>query len=470
MENEDFQEALKMFPTWDSSVWEPLQNKEYDLAEQNLESVLENIDMDDWSLVHWQGIFGGVPAVLGDISEEEWRAMVRPAIVKAIIGAASGKGLSNTLQELEPLEQLEFLNLFVKNVPGATGEEKTAWLKEKRPSLYMLATAAPAQELGINPVRYSGGLSMNTLTKKFKIIPKNLKDSLFSYENTEAIFRIGRNNHLSDEKISLMARLVGRVLMGFVHPEDFEKELGTTLLIDGRIVEPIAREIGNKVFYYALSDIRDVYEPVNLEKEASGDGRDVEIPISEFFSGAEENVPVTSSSPADKPFIIHEEKGAEPVLKEKSSILKSFSIPLGFFKQKSAAVQPGRPVKAEVEAPNQAPKNEKRVVHYSELRTSFSPFGESNFLNPSGNEPSRVDGTPNRPQATPVVPPPPEKPLSIGVKPVISDIPPIRTEPMIAPPIVREVDLTQKAEKPEILGTIKKTEPKVEGNVIDLKN
>ncbi|MEK6839583.1 MAG: hypothetical protein AABX72_01465, partial [Nanoarchaeota archaeon] len=337
MENEDIQEILKIFPIWDSSVWEALQKKQYDTAERNLKFVLENIDLDDLSLAYWQGIFSGIPAVLGDLSEEEWKNMVRPAILRALIGAVSGKGLSEIIQDLEPAEQLDFINLFLKNIPGATSEEKVSWLKEQRPSLFMLVLGAPGQELRLNPKQYSGGISIETLIKKYKILPKNLKNCLFSYDNAEEIFRMGKNNHFSDEKISLLARLVGRVILGFIHPEDFKKEIESDLQIDGRIAEVLANNIQSKIFYPIMSDLRDVYEPMNIEKDSSVNEKEIEIPISEFSSGAEETIPVISS---EKPFILHEEKSQAS--EEKKSSFKGFSMPFGFFKSKNQPAPVGK--------------------------------------------------------------------------------------------------------------------------------
>lgn len=435
MNEEDIQEALKIFPIWDASVWEPLQEKNYEEAERKLELIFENIDLDDWPVVYWQGIFSGIPSVLGDISELEWKNMVRPIIVKSLIMAASGKGLSVTIQNLEQPEQMEFIGLFIKNIPGAINEEKREWLKEKRPSIYMFAMSVPGQELGINPIRYSDNLSMVTLIKKFNVLPKKLRDSLFSYRNAEIIFRAGRNNHLSDEKISLLSRIAGRVLMGFVHMEDFQKEIELGLSIDTRIASVLTKEMEDKIFYSVSSDISDVYEPFNLSSEKNKDSNEsAEIPISEFSSDAEETIPVMSS---ESPFILHEEKS--PASEEKKSSFRGFSMPFGFFKSKNQPAPVGKSTKVEIETSNDSPKNEKRTVNYSELRTSLSPFDtEQGFINPVKNEPI----------SAPIVPIPEIKPV-----PAAPEIPPLPEE-----------------KRNEIFGTIKKSQPKTEGNIIDLKN
>ena len=480
MNEEDIQQVLKIFPVWDDSVWEPLQKKDFEEAERKLELVFENIDMDDWSSVYWQGIFSGIPAVLGNITLSEWKNMVRPIIIRSLITTASGKGLSIIIQNLGSAEQLEFIGLFTKNVFGATGEEKEEWLKEKRPSIYMLAISAPGQELGMNPIRYPDDLSVITLSKKFRILPKRIRDSLFSYSNAEVIFRSGRNNHLSDEKISLLSRVVGRVLMGFVHMEDFRKEIESELSIDDRIAGVLADELEGKIFYSVSSDISDVYEPINLslEKEVRNKEKS-EISISDFSSGTEESIPITTQA-SESPFIIHEERSAAPV-QDKKSILKSISIPLGFFKKKTDIQVPVKSAKVQIESPT---RDEKRVVNYSELRTSISPFENQSFINPIKNPtsvevsavtPGQLISNDANPVKTPVSE---EKPVILPEKAAPSSETVSKQSEWIAKPVIQEKMAVRPSLVPEklitegvgILGTIKKTQPKVEGNLIDLKN
>lgn len=504
MENEDIQETLKTFPIWNTSVWEPLQKKDYDSAERAFVAILEETELDDWSLIYWQGIFSGIPAVLGKISNDEWGAMVRPILVRAAMAAASGKGLSVIIQNLNPDGQLDFINLFVKNIPGATSDEKLGWLKENKPSLYMFAIAAPGQELGINPKQYPGRLSNDILIKKYRILPINLKNAIFSYEYAEAIFRTGHNSHLADDKISSVARLAGRTLMGFIHPEDFEKEVEIELSVDKRVSDTVSKDIQSNVISFFTPDIKSVYEPTDLKKAAAGNVKDVEISIGGLsFSDGDRNIPVSipvqkagTEEPPDEeiktalntPFILHEEKRPETVAGERNSFFKSISVPLGFFKSKNQSARTTKPIKVEIEMP----KTEKRVVNYSELRTSLSPFENQSFIK-SENASSPIRGVSQgvslgnfegKKEAAPMIVPEtkksdtPEKiELPRGSLGVLSTTlyektasvnpssPNTDTKPVKS--FFGKTDETPN--EPGILGTIKKIQPKIEGNTIDLR-
>ncbi len=479
--DEDNQEILKTFPVWEKSVWEALQNKDYETAEENLKSVLGNFDLDDWPLIYWNGILSGIPSVLGDLDEDEWKSMAKPAIIRSVIAAANGKMLSTMIQDLEPDEQLSFPDLFIKNLPGATSDEKSEWLKNKRPSLYVFATSAPGQELGINPHRYAGTLPPSVINKRYKILPQKLKDSLFSYDYADIIFRLGKNNHLSEEKISLLARFTGRTILGFIHPEDFKKELESSLLIDNRIVSVLANEIENKIISPLSSEIKDVYEPVEIRPDA-GESVEREIPIGEFSSEGGK-IPITSikeieEPTPDKPFILHEEKATAPASGEKKSIFKGFSIPLGFFKPKNkGGAQPTAPLRVEVETPDGG-KDEKRVVNYSELRTSLSPFENGQgFVNLSRGRPAEDAATtasngvgatasPKNNELKPVADTPKTE-VPAANKTERNEINPFEFK---MPEKKNEEKMESAGPKIQIMGTIKKPEPKVEGNVIDLKN
>ena len=255
--------------------------------------------------------------------------------------------------------------------------------------------------------------------------------------------------------------------MGFIHTEDFQKEIELGLSIDTRIAGVLANELKDKIFYSVDSDISDVYEPINLslEKEV-GIKEKSEISISDFSSSAEESIPIITQK-SESPFILQEEKSVAPV-ENKKSILKSIGIPLGFFKKKDDIQAPPKPTRVEVEVPV---KDEKRTVNYSELRTSISPFENPNFLNipvtpkvqktednipkVETNEPGLTEPEKSGPAPAPEIP---KKPSILKMDGESNPAPLIINQNEAAPGDIK------------ILGTIKKSQPRVEGNVIDLKN
>ncbi|GEM_PF-2880215 len=107
---------------------------------------------------------------------------------------------------------------------------------------------------------------MITVTKqqandRFDTLPAVLQDAIFSMAVNDEIHRICEANHLSREKASMVGRLAGRVLLGFIHDTDYSREIKEATGIDGRIAETIAAEIDKKIFEPVREDLKRVYRP-----------------------------------------------------------------------------------------------------------------------------------------------------------------------------------------------------------------
>jgi hypothetical protein len=109
-------------------------------------------------------------------------------------------------------------------------------------------------------------LTPQQIDDRYESLPDSLKDALFSVYNAEEIERVGRSQFLSDEKISLLARLTGRVIMGFINADDFARDIQKDLGVPAETAGLIAREIDRKIFYAIKEDIRKVYAPVTSEE------------------------------------------------------------------------------------------------------------------------------------------------------------------------------------------------------------
>ena len=270
------------------------------------------------------------------------------------------------------------------------------------------------------------------LNEKYDELPSVLRDALNSESNSNAIEEISREHNLNEDDQELVKIYTSYVLLGFLPPKDLFRELVVFYpdTEEKKVVE-IVRDINRRVFSAVHKELGDLYQPNRMVTENKG--KEIEISINDFSSGAEETVPIISS---EKPFIIHQEKSQAP--EEKKSSFKGFSMPFGFFKSKNQPAPVGKSTRVEIETSGDSPKNEKRTVNYNELRTSLSPFEvEQNFINPVKNEPVSAL----------IVPIPEIKPV-----PAAPEIPPLSEE-----------------KKNEIFGTIKKPQPKTEGNTIDLR-
>jgi|GEM_PF-1263719 len=102
---------------------------------------------------------------------------------------------------------------------------------------------------------------------RWDTLPENLKAAIFSDYNAEVLWHICENQHLTEDKIEIIATLAGNVLMGFVHPEDFGAEIREALNINPEIANSIAAEVDRKIFNQFKADLKKVYQPLDMARE-----------------------------------------------------------------------------------------------------------------------------------------------------------------------------------------------------------
>ena len=496
---DDIQTILGILPVWDDAIWDPLQKKQFPSAEKALESALGEFSLEEWQGVDWEDMFVGIPMVLGDLEESDWQKSIRPEIVRAVLNSANGKSLSVVLQELSPRSQDEFQRLFWQVVPGGTGNDKLGWLKAERPSIYNFIIAAPAQKTGLNP-DLSGSEEGGKYLKRYRFVTDDLQQALYSYENSQVIYRTCTNHHLGDDKTSRVAALVGEVILGFVHVDDLAKTIEEKTGIDQRICAEIAADIRAGVIGGLTGSISSIYEPTG----AAAEPEEKAISLGNIGGMEAEPIPV-EVAPAqsvtleekkpDTPFILHAEDAPGPAAGRPA--IRSVTSPLGgfFLKKRKPTGETASPF-AKLEIPGLKPE-EKRVVHYSETRTPLSQLEEPSFINVGEAQPLAQPET-FAPKENKEVEPPAGGSTSdvaasgITIKPKAEDIPDkvfaapkLGSSPMARNDIMKmpasqnpatenigEVEPPKgdsTSDGPAILGAIKKPEPKVEGNVIDLK-
>ncbi|MFH1346960.1 MAG: hypothetical protein ABIH10_01780 [Spirochaetota bacterium] len=106
---------------------------------------------------------------------------------------------------------------------------------------------------------------------RWDTLPYNLRAAIFSDYNAEILWCVCENQHLTEDKIQKIATLVGGVLMGFVHSEDFASEVREALDINIEIADAIAAEINKKIFSQFKNDLERIYQPVSSEMENIGE-------------------------------------------------------------------------------------------------------------------------------------------------------------------------------------------------------
>lgn len=339
-------------------------------------------------------------------------------------------------------------------------------------------------------------VSKKKFLERLDTLSPAVRAAAFSPDTGGIISAIGKAYHLDEHRIGTLIAATGAVFFGFLHRTDLAKEILEETRVDAKIAQSIADEIEQKVFARIQADLDRIFEPVSAEEE-------VETEIPPAPSPAEKRIPIQPSQlhPAEireekplappkreGPLILHEEKGAAA---EAQKGFKGFSMPLSFLRSKMAANAAPKAA-ARVEMPPTTPpkKEEPRVVHYSELRTPLSPFGQNEeFINletfekftpptqsfgrtspPSpgygrASSPPAVSIKPSveeTPPPSPAPPAPPTPPV-----PIAEPTPKIITEP--APKIVPEPQTPAPAKNQTLPPVPEGGEPKLKGNTVDLR-
>ena len=237
-------------------------------------------------------------------------------------------------------------------------------------------------------------------------VPKNIKEHLGSDQTTDLITDISKKAGL--QSISTIPRLLFLLETKAVPAHDFIELLIKELDVTPERGKAIAREIKERVlepirpFLFEwgidLSFIDTIKAPllkdlIDIEAEMAKQKIEIETTIAEKKEKLVEVTAVKEGTKTQKgqPLILYQKKLAQKI---KRPLIKTFSLPFKLFssKTKPELHQPAvkakiesletflkttikkRPLVAKIETPL------RRAVHYSELRTPISPFGEEEEL------------------------------------------------------------------------------------------
>lgn len=116
------------------------------------------------------------------------------------------------------------------------------------------------------------------IEERYEKLPEVLKEAMFSPENADLMFEVGKKFGLTLDKIGYMAEETGYVILGFTKPVEFIKQLEENLDIDSEKAEEIAAEINHRVFLplrealkqahqVEIEDVSSIKYQVSREKE-----------------------------------------------------------------------------------------------------------------------------------------------------------------------------------------------------------
>ncbi|MBU2577489.1 hypothetical protein KKA69_01500 [Patescibacteria group bacterium] len=97
------------------------------------------------------------------------------------------------------------------------------------------------------------------LWKLYEKLPGELKEAVFSEETADTIFNVCTRNGIEDDRISEIARYVGRVLLGVLPPEDFPEALEKEVKLKKDLAKKVFQEINRFIFYPVKAQLEELY-------------------------------------------------------------------------------------------------------------------------------------------------------------------------------------------------------------------
>ena len=95
--------------------------------------------------------------------------------------------------------------------------------------------------------------------KIYKKLPQELKDALFAEETGNAIYDVCKRNDILN-KLDGIVELVGKVLMGFLSPDEFQETLEKELKLKKEVAKKVSREINWSIFYPVRTELEKLYK------------------------------------------------------------------------------------------------------------------------------------------------------------------------------------------------------------------
>ena len=104
---------------------------------------------------------------------------------------------------------------------------------------------------------------------RWDTLPLNLREELCLEVNSDFVWKTCNDEHIPDEKIYEVAKVIGYVLFGFLHPEDVAQEIKERLGVDTRTANSIEEAVNKRIFAPLRTDIDKVYSPLSKLEESS---------------------------------------------------------------------------------------------------------------------------------------------------------------------------------------------------------
>ncbi|MCR4283995.1 MAG: hypothetical protein NUV64_01585 [Parcubacteria group bacterium] len=110
------------------------------------------------------------------------------------------------------------------------------------------------------------------LMDKYKDLPGDVREAIFSVDSTEIIQDISKKNNLTIDKMSELADEIGLLMIGVTEPKDFMPNISRRLGVDKKTAHDITAEVNDRIFSKireSLKRIHNIKDEEDSEKDTA---------------------------------------------------------------------------------------------------------------------------------------------------------------------------------------------------------
>lgn len=224
-------------------------------------------------------------------------------------------------------------------------------------------------------------ITEEAINERFESLPEHIQELITTEQVEKLVSQIGKSHFLGRDKVEILEQIVTLILLGFINLRDLKQVLSEHLFLNYAHTIALAKELQTEIFAPIRGDLEQIYEPLEVgQAEVASEEADTGEDPKAIQDDGSFDIPVEEEGGDEegKPLILHEGVSVEAAGATQGKfgdLSKAFS----FFRQKKQ--EGSNLVTAKIESPK---SDEKKTVHYSELRTPVTPFSEpagSGFIN-----------------------------------------------------------------------------------------
>lgn len=117
--------------------------------------------------------------------------------------------------------------------------------------------------------------SVGKLDERFAKLPKSVQSAISESNYQESLYGIANKNKLSIEQMGVLEEITVKVLLGVIHPDQYESELTSKIELEKDKVTEIVMDVNEKI----LKTIREILKKHWSENESGVVNPDDEVPI-----------------------------------------------------------------------------------------------------------------------------------------------------------------------------------------------